>query len=159
MNGAKPKGEPGGEPLLRRMELSDLPEVMQVDAACMARPWSEGVWRGEIKSPFGLYLVLEEEGTISGQMGVRAVADELHVTTIAVRPERRRRGHARALLGAALAAFPDARLVHLEVRPSNAGARTLYESLGFEVTGRRSRYYGDEDALLMTLDLEKDLRP
>ena len=144
---------------MRRMELPDLPEVMEVDAACMPRSWSEGVWRGEIGSPFGLYLVIEEQGGISGQIGVRAVADELHITTIAVRPERRRRGHARALLGAALATFPEARLVHLEVRPTNEAARALYSSLGFRVAGRRPRYYGDEDALLMTLDLERNLRP
>ena len=83
---------------------------------------------------------------------------ELHVTTIAVRPEHRRRGHARALVSAALAAYPVARCVHLEVRPTNAAAITLYESLGFRATGRRPRYYGDEDALLMTLDLAEDRR-
>lgn len=142
-----------GGPHLRRARASDLAEVMAVDAACLPKPWSEGVWRGELGSPFGLYLVIEEGGAVSGQIGVRYVADELHVTTIAVRPERRRRGHARALLAAAVSAFPEARLVHLEVRPTNAAARALYESLGFEVTGVRPRYYGDEDALLMTLDL------
>ena len=45
--------------------------------------------------------------------------------------------------------------MHLEVRPTNAAAITLYESLGFAQTGRRRRYYGDEDALLMTLDLDE----
>ena len=83
---------------------------------------------------------------------------ELHVTTIAVRREHRRRGHARALITAALAAYPEARRVHLEVRPTNAAALTLYDSLGFRATGRRPRYYGDEDALLMTLDLSEDRR-
>ncbi len=33
---------------------------------------------------------------------------------------------------------------------------TLYESLGFRKAGRRPRYYGDEDALLMTLNLSED---
>ena len=81
---------------------------------------------------------------------MRYLADELHVTTLAVRPEHRRRGYAHVLLEAALGAFPEARCVHLEVRPSNVPARSLYESLGFVTTGRRRRYYGDEDALLMT---------
>ena len=153
----EPQRERG--PVVRRMEPSDLPGVMEVDAACMPRPWGEAVWRGEIGSPYGLYMVIEEEGSISAQIGVRAVADELHVTTLAVRPEHRRRGHARALLGAALAAFPKTRFVHLEVRPTNEAARALYSSLGFKVVGRRPRYYGDEDALLMTLDLAKDRRP
>ena len=65
-------------------------------------------------------------------------------------PPREGRGYAHVLLEAALGAFPQARCVHLEVRPSNVPARSLYESLGFVTTGRRRRYYGDEDALLMT---------
>ena len=165
----RPEKEP--VPLLRRMKVRDLPSVMEIDATCLPRAWSEAVWREELRSAFSLYLVLEEErvGTeathltesgrdtrdlryIFGQIGVKHVSGELHVTTVAVRPERRRMGYARSLINAAIAAFPEARRVHLEVRPSNAPARTLYEALGFETTGRRRRYYGDEDALLMTLD-------
>ena len=137
-------------PLLRPMETSDLASAIEVDALCLPRPWSEAIWRVELESPFALYLLFEEEGEILAQIGVRYLADELHVTTLAVRPEHRRRGYARALLEAALGAFPEASRVHLEVRPSNAPARALYEALGFVTTGRRSRYYGDEDALLMT---------
>ncbi len=153
-----PTAGPEEGPLLRRMEIEDLPAVMEIDALSLRKPWSEAIWRGELESPFGLYLVLEErdgkERSIFGQIGVRHVVGELHVTTIAVHPERRRRGYARRLLGAPLAAFPDARAVHLEVRPSNEPARALYYSLGFVITGRRRSYYGDEDALLMTLYLE-----
>ena len=148
--------ELGTGALLRPMETSDLLAVMEIDALCIPRPWSEAVWREELESRFGLYLVLEAGGEIYGQIGVRHVLGELHITTLAVRPERRRQGHARSLIDAALAAFPEARRVHLEVRPSNAAARALYEDLGFATTGLRRRYYGDEDALLMTLDLEEN---
>ena len=168
--------EPVTEPLVRPMEVRDLPAVMEIDAACLPRPWSEAVWREELRSPFSLYLVLEEElrteagrgpepdggpynpRFIFGQIGVKHVSGELHVTTVAVRPERRRMGYARYLINAVIAAFPEARYVHLEVRPSNGPARTLYEALGFVITGRRRRYYGDEDALLMTLDLGESPR-
>ncbi|HEV8044517.1 MAG TPA: ribosomal protein S18-alanine N-acetyltransferase [Rubrobacter sp.] len=149
---------PGTEPILRRMGSADLAAVMEIDALCLPRPWSAAIWRGELESPHALYLVVEEGGEVYGHIGVRYVLGELHVTTIAVRPERRRRGHARALIGAALAAYPKARWVHLEVRPTNAEALALYGSLGFRATGRRPRYYGDEDALLMTLDLAEDRR-
>lgn len=133
------------------MESSDLPEVMEIDAASLPRPWSAAVWREELESPFGLYLVLEDAGGVEAQIGVKLIVDELHVMTLAVRPESRRRGYARALVEAAVAAHPEAVKVYLEVRPGNAAARRLYETLGFEVTGVRPRYYGDEDALLMTL--------
>ncbi len=147
--------EGGVDPLLRPMQPSDLPAAMRVDALCLPRPWSETIWREELESPFGLYLVLEEGGEILGQIGARYIVEELHVTTLAVRPEYRRRGYARALVRSALGAFPETRRVHLEVRPNNVPAISLYEDLGFVATGRRRRYYGDEDALLMTLDLEE----
>lgn len=147
--------EPEKGPFLRRMTLSDLKAAMEVDRRSLPKPWSERIWRDELESPFGLYLVLEQNAEVIGQIGVRSVLDELHITTIAVLPEHRRRGHARALIGAALATYPDARFVHLEVRPTNRTARALYASLGFRETGRRPRYYGDEDAVLMTLDLSE----
>jgi ribosomal-protein-alanine N-acetyltransferase len=137
------------------MEARDLPSVMEIDALSLPRPWSAAIWRGELESPHGLYLVIEDRGEVSGHIGVRHVLGELHITTIAVRPEYRRRGHARALIGAALAAYPNASNVHLEVRQTNAAALALYESLGFRKTGRRPRYYGDEDALLMSLNLDE----
>jgi ribosomal-protein-alanine N-acetyltransferase len=140
---------------LRRMEARDLPSAMEIDALSLPRPWSAAIWRGELASPYGLYLVIEDSGEVTGHIGVRHVLGELHITTIAVRPEHRRRGHARALIGTALAAYPNASHVHLEVRPTNVAALDLYESLGFRKTGRRPRYYGDEDALLMTLNLEE----
>jgi [ribosomal protein S18]-alanine N-acetyltransferase len=85
--------EPVSRPFLRPMELSDLASAIEVDTLCLPRPWSEAVWREELESPFGLYLVLEEDGWISAQIGVRYLADELHVTTLAVRPEHRMIGH------------------------------------------------------------------
>ena len=137
------------------MRLEDLPAVMEIDRQSLPRPWSEAIWHEELASPFGLYVVLEEGDGISGHIGIKHIADEAHVMTLAVRPERRRRGFARLLVEAALAdpASADTRRLYLEVRPSNIPARALYDSLGFVSSGVRPRYYGDEDALLMTLDL------
>ncbi len=150
-SGARPAPEPSVRPMLA----DDLPAVLRIAEASLPNPWSEAIWRDELAGPFGLYLVLEEEGGIVGFIGVKHVADETHVMTVAVVPRRRGRGHARALVGAALEA-PASRKshrVHLEVRPSNTPARTLYASLGFVETGLRPKYYGDEDAVLMTLEL------
>ena len=140
---------------MRPMRPSDLPAVMEITHRSLPLPWGEAVWREELASPLGLYLVLEVDGAVSGYIGLKVISDEAHVMTIAVRPEQRRRGFARTLVEAALAdpASVRVRLVYLEVRPSNTGARALYGSLGFVETGIRPGYYGDEDALLMTLDL------
>lgn len=136
------------------MELEDLREVMEIDALSLSRTWSEPVWREELESLFGRYLVLEKVGKISAQIGVKSIVDELHIMTLAVRPECRRKGHAGTLVEAEISAHPEAVRVYLEVRKGNTAARKLYESLNFEATGTRPRYYGDEDAVLMTLDLQ-----
>lgn len=146
------------EPRIRPMRLSDLPAVMEVGGRSLPRPWSEAVWSEEFYSPFGLYLILEEGGALSGFIGLKLISGEAHVMTVAVCPERRRQGLARTLIKAALSEPTAAGVCHvyLEVRPSNLAARTLYASLGFDETGVRRGYYGDEDALLMTLDLQKN---
>ena len=138
---------------LRPMRAEDLPQVWEIDSESLARPWSRTIWQEELRSPFGSYLVAESGGGIAGYVGIKYTADELHVMNIAVRPESRRLGLARRLLLAAVSGHPEARTVYLEVRPSNDPARALYESLGFSTVGRRPRYYGDEDALLMSLAL------
>lgn len=142
---------------VRQMEPEDLGEVMEIESASLPRPWSAAVWREELRSPFSLYLVLEDAGRILAQIGVKRIVDELHVMTLAVRPECRGRGYARALVEEAISRHPTAAGVYLEVRPGNTAALKLYESLGFEATGVRPRYYGDEDAVLMTLDLRARL--
>jgi ribosomal-protein-alanine N-acetyltransferase len=141
--------------LVRPMRAADLPAVMEVTRASLPQPWSEPVWREELASVFGVYLVLQRGSDVSGFVGVKRVAEEAHVMTLAVPPGSRRRGLGRTLVLAAFAdpALAGVRRVYLEVRPSNAAARALYDSLGFRETGRRKNYYGDEDALLMTLDL------
>jgi ribosomal-protein-alanine N-acetyltransferase len=145
---------------MRPMRVYDIPAVMHIDRQSLPKPWSKIVWREELSSPFGLYLVLEEDGAVCGHIGVKLIFDEAHIMTLAVHPRRRRRGIARILVEAAFATLVSAstRLVHLEVRPSNLAARTLYRSLGFVETGVRPGYYGDEDALLMTLNLREGSR-
>lgn len=65
--------------------------------------------------------------------------DEAEILNIAVSPSVRRRGFARALW-----TCPDIekqRLLHLEVRESNAAAIAFYCSVGFETISRRKDYY------------------
>ena len=81
--------------------------------------------------------------------------DEAHVGTIAVHPEWQRRGLGRWMLLNLTqeAMLVDADAITLEVRVSNLAARRLYRKQGFEIAGRRRRYYRDtgEDAYIMTL--------
>jgi [ribosomal protein S18]-alanine N-acetyltransferase len=51
-------------PHLRRMEARDLPSAMEIDALSLPRPWSAAIWRGELSSPYGLYL-LARSGSVT----------------------------------------------------------------------------------------------
>jgi ribosomal-protein-alanine N-acetyltransferase len=81
------------------------------------------------------------------------VFDELHINSLAVDFQWRRRGLARRLLAEVFrdSIAAGARSATLEVRQSNAAARALYEGLGFRVEAVRRDYYQDprEDALIL----------
>ena len=137
-----------------RMHPADLPDVLVIERASFSMPWSRGAFLYEIEqNQVARCWVAREDGRIVGYICLWEVADELHVTNVAVRPDARRRGIARALLESvfARARAASSRMVLLEVRPSNTEAITLYESFGFRVVGRRRGYYYDtgEDAFVM----------
>lgn len=95
-----------------------------------------------------------QEHYIIGFVGFWVMADEAHITSIAVREAYRRQGIGELLLIAAIdsAAKLKARVVTLEVRVSNTIAQNLYTKYGFSRVGVRRAYYSDnrEDALVMT---------
>ena len=82
------------------------------------------------------------------------MADEAHITSIAVREAYRRQGLGELLVIPVidLARELKARIVTLEVRASNTGAQNLYAKYGFTQVGVRRGYYIDdrEDALVMS---------
>ena len=92
---------------------------------------------------------------VVGVIVVWLIVDEAHIATLAVHPELRRQGIAQKLLCVALKEAAEDGMLSalLEVRAGNEAAQDLYRKFGFEVVGRRPRYYQDnfEDALLMTL--------
>ena len=152
----------GGEgPVLafRRMREADLPRVMEIERAAFSHPWSEELVRRELGHEFSTVLLAVDgaDGGILGFAVVWLVHDELHVLNVAVAPEARRHGVARAILDQVEARGREqgARVSMLEVRRGNAPAIALYRSLGYREVGVRPRYYAEdgEDALVMDKDL------
>ena len=94
------------------------------------------------------------EELIAGYLGLWAVIDEGHVTSVGVRQSHRGQGIGELLIIGAVEASKllNCRAVTLEVRVSNEIAQNLYTKYGFKIVGRRKRYYSDngEDAYVMT---------
>lgn len=147
---------------LRAMRPEDVPQVHALETAIFPTPWSLNSYQFEVeRNPASELWVIEvRDGSGQGHIAAYLVAwllmDEVHIANIAVAPKFRHQGLGRRLLRHVLrrAAQDGMRFATLEVRMSNKPARALYESFGFEVAGRRQRYYRDnhEDALTMRLD-------
>ena len=148
--------------LITRMTEHDLLEVVEIEELSGISAWGWDAYHKELQSPEDVIMLVGKiengGGAIAGFIVSRVVAGELHINNVAVRPECHRRGFAAQLLTATLreGRRNGARLAFLEVREGNAAAQGLYRRCGFQVTGRRRRYYNQpvEDALLMSLAME-----
>jgi len=139
---------------IREMVPADLPATMVIlRESPEAAMWSEGSLLERYPTADALVAVAEEG--VAGILISRTAAAELEILNLAVGRGQRRKGVASHLGNVRLEkAFADGVLkVYLEVRASNAPAFAFYESLGFQICGRRTGYYRDpaEDAVLMVL--------
>jgi [ribosomal protein S18]-alanine N-acetyltransferase len=112
--------------------------------------------------------VAEENGDLIGyimcrieiglsNMGMGGLTRKGHVVSLAVMPERRRKGVASALLKQAMEGMQSykAKQIYLEVRVTNDEAIGLYKKLGLETARTIGGYYSDgEDAYVMSKKLE-----
>ncbi len=147
---------------IRTMRPEDLPAVHALEQAAFKHPWSQELLRRELSHEWSTILLAEEPDG-SGNMRLLGVGifwlvhDELHILNVAVDPNHRRRGVARALLEATLEKGRQHKctLATLEVARSNEPALELYKSFGFRPVGIRPNYYVDdrEDAIVMVRDL------
>lgn len=142
---------------IREMYPDDIPEIVSIERLSFSTPWSETSFRSEIYSRYSVTRVAELNGVIAGYICVRHVADECHLLDLAVHPDYRRRGIARALLDDVIQELriEGCRFFYLEVRSSNYAARKLYEKFGFNMVGVRKGYYVNpsEDAVIMMMEL------
>jgi ribosomal-protein-alanine N-acetyltransferase len=142
--------------IIRKMTLEDVPSVLDLDQKSFSLPWPERSFRFELTAnPASRCWVAELEGKLVGMIVVWLIVEEAHVATIATHPDFRRKGIATKLLSHALRNMiqEGARSSFLEVREHNLGAQEMYRKFGYEASGRRQRYYKDnnEDAILMNL--------
>jgi ribosomal-protein-alanine N-acetyltransferase len=167
--------------VIEPMRGADIEEILEIERATFRFPWSERAFSSELTLPYAVWRVVRmaeeagrksnlpseldrkswlrsrrvQPGPLVGYAGFQAILDEGHIMNVAVHPDYRRRGIGELLL---LDLYDQARprgvlRLSLEVRASNLAAQGLYRKYGFQVEGRRLRYYGDgEDALIMWTD-------
>ena len=137
------------------MNANDLDGVLAIENAVYPFPWTRGNFADSLAAGYSAW-VCRIGGELVGYAVIMMVLDEAHLLNISVdqsrhgmglgaRPPRHAMSGARAL---------GARMLLLEVRPSNERALQLYKHFGFVRIGVRKAYYpaheGREDALVLT---------
>lgn len=136
----------------------DLPAVMAIEAQIYAFPWTEGNFRDSLAAGYHCWKFVRD-GELIGYAVVMLAADEAHLLNLSIGAARQRQGYGSMLLLrlCELCRGLGARLMFLEVRPSNLAGLSLYERHEFQRIGIRRDYYpaahGREDALTYSLFL------
>jgi ribosomal-protein-alanine acetyltransferase len=144
---------------IRPASAGDIPELIALERASpSAAHWTEPQYRDLFQNPnslierITLVAVADAQEDILGFLVARRIAHEWELENLVVTHQARRRGLGTKLLEALRTHIQETKgeSLLLEVRESNAPARTFYESIGFRQTGRRLAYYGhpSEDAIL-----------
>jgi ribosomal-protein-alanine N-acetyltransferase len=149
---------------LRKFVPDDLQSVMQINRVCLPENYTDFFFI-DLQQRFPeTFIVAEEDGKIAGYImcrvevglsnyGFGGLIRKGHVVSIAVMPQNRRKGVAKALITKALEGmqYYKAKQCFLEVRVTNETGISLYKKLGFEITRTINGYYSDgEDAYVMT---------
>ena len=140
-----------------RISREHLDTVAEIEQLCFSDPWT----RESLELLLGesaLGLCACESGRVLGYVGMLCVLDEGQIINVAVHPDARRRGIARALMDELFDVCRERRIafLSLEVRESNVAARTLYAACEFEECGVRKNFYSHpiENAIVMTRELK-----
>ena len=137
--------------MIRVWRAEDTRAVAEIERVSFPDTWSEEMLEESLENPAFSGFVSEENGEVTGYVGLLCVYDA-EIALIAVRPQNRRSGVGGALLAEALkyARSKGCKNVFLEVRTGNAPARAMYEKAGFVPVYVRKNYYGEgQDALVM----------
>lgn len=143
---------------LRPMAEADLPAVLEIENAIYDFPWTAGNFRDSLAAGYRCWLYLYDSVLI-GYAVMMLAADEAHLLNLSIAAPQQRKGRGSLLLQRVCEAAraSGARLIFLEVRPSNSAGVRLYQRHGFQRVGLRRDYYpaqaGREDALIYSLPL------
>ncbi len=111
-------------------------------------PWTQEQILSDMQQDNVDYFFVEVDKTAIGFLAIQQLVGELEITNIAVKKAHQGEGWGSQLLAHLdHVDFP----IFLEVRASNTSAQALYQKFGFEVIGKRQRYYHEpvEDAIIM----------
>lgn len=143
------------EPLM----MDDIDEIVVIEKSVYDFPWTAGNFRDSLKAGYSCWVYRNPSDELVGYGVLMFGVDEAHLLNLSVAKSFQRMGHGAHLLEHFLrvAQNHQAKLLFLEVRPTNLAGRALYARYEFQHVGTRKAYYpsfhGREDALVLSRSL------
>ena len=142
---------------IRNTRSEDIEGIAQMEKRIFPDPWSARSLTDTLEQKQTLLLSAFDGSRLIGYVILYYVLEDGEIARIAVEEEyRRRRVASRLLAELEMLCFGNgiSRLM-LDVRESNAAARSFYENHGFERDGLRKNYYTNpaEHAVLMSCNI------
>lgn len=118
--------------------------------------WTPNILKSELENELSRYIVAKIDDEIVGFAGVIILTDDSEITNIVTKKTMRKKGIGKNLLEKLIEISKEENKteISLEVNEINEPAIRLYEKFGFEIVGRRKKYYNRvNDAIIMTKKL------
>jgi ribosomal-protein-alanine N-acetyltransferase len=143
--------------IIREFKRPDVKRVLEIEIASFSDPYPANILVDIYNLGAG-FLVAQENNRVVGYIIFWIkYEDEGHIISIAVEKNYRRQDVGSKLVETSLEAFKkfNVKIIKLEVRIGNKGARKFYSKMGFKEEKIVEDYYEDlEDAAIMSKILE-----
>src|SRR5690625_365838 len=78
------------ELVIRKMNIIDIDEVMEVEKASFTEPWPKEIFAQEVlKNDYAYYFIAQLNNKVIGYAGMWVVIDDAQITNIAIIPQYR----------------------------------------------------------------------
>lgn len=146
--------------IIRAMKFTDIDHVYQIECQVFPNPWPKSFFENDLHKHNTIALIADNNGEVKGYALADCVADELHITNIAVDPRYHHQGIGKQLLSELekLGIERNCIYAYLEVRVNNLNAINFYKKFGYRIIQIRKNYYLDgTDAYVMAKELKEVL--
>lgn len=141
-----------------KMKKEHIVRVCEIESLCIETPWGKDSLIKELENEKATYFCALKDKEVAGYIGVWNILGEGNITNIAVHPDFQRMGIGYRLMEKTKEYAKEKNMLFLtlEVNEKNEKAISLYKKCGFEITGRRKKYYHNKnDAILMNYNIQK----
>lgn len=139
-----------------KMTVSDFEKIKENLVQDFDEFWKPSILKSELENELSRYIVAKMDNEIVGFAGIIILPDDAEITNIVTKKSMRKKGIGKLLLAKLIEMTKQENKteISLEVNEVNEPAIKLYTSFGFEIVGRRKKYYNREnDAIIMTKKL------